>query len=135
VGDVDIEAILGAEEQFNRGTHFFKARKYKEAFDLFDGCIRMNDREGEFYAWRGYSRFLSASDKRAVHAEAREDLRRALELNRRCSAAYLFDGHMAKLLEAHAEAQIAYRKALEVEPGNLEAQRELRLYETRSKKS
>jgi curved DNA-binding protein CbpA len=134
VGDVDVEAILEAEEQFMRGTHFFKARKYKEAFDLFDGCIRMNDREGEFYAWRGYSRFLSAADKRAVHAEAREDLRHALELNRRCSAAHLFDGHMSKLLELHGDAQNAYRKALEIEPGNVEAQRELRLYEQRSRK-
>jgi curved DNA-binding protein CbpA len=133
VGDVDIEAILQAEEQFTRGTHFFRARKFKEAFDLFDGCIRMNDREGEFYAWRGYSRFLSAPDRRAAHAKAREDLHKALELNPRCSAACLFDGHMFKLLEAHAEAQSAYHKTLELEPGNVEAQRELRLYEQRSR--
>jgi curved DNA-binding protein CbpA len=134
VGDVDVEAILASEEQFLRGTHFFKARKYAEALELFDGCIRMNDREGEFYAWRAYTRFLTASDKRAAYAEVRGDLRRALELNRLCSAAHLFDGHMAKLLEDHADAQVAYRKALEVEPGNVEAQRELRLYEQRSRK-
>jgi curved DNA-binding protein CbpA len=134
VGDVDVEAILASEEQFVRGTHFFKARKYAEALELFDGCIRINDREGEFYAWRAYTRFLTSSDKRSAYAEVRGDLTRALELNRRCSAAYVFDGHMAKLLEEHAVAQAAYRKALEVEPGNLEAQRELRLYESRSRK-
>jgi tetratricopeptide (TPR) repeat protein len=133
VGDVNIGAIMEAEDQFQRGTHFFKARKYQEAFELFDGCIKLNDREGEFYAWRGYARFLAAANKRAAHIEAREDLRRALGLSPRCVVAYLFDGHMAKLLDAAVEAQRAYQKVLQLEPGNVEAQREVRLYEQRKR--
>ncbi len=133
VGDVNIGAIMEAEDQFQRGTHFFKARKYQEAFELFDGCIKLNDREGEFYAWRGYARFLAAANKRAAHIEAREDLRRALGLSPRCVVAYLFDGHMAKLLDAAVEAQRAYQKVLQLEPGNIEAQREVRLYEQRKR--
>jgi hypothetical protein len=133
VGDVNVVAVLEAEDQFLRGTHYFKARKYQEAFDLFDGCIKLNDREGEFYAWRGYSRFLASTNKRAAHSEAQEDLRRALGLSPRCIAAYLFDGHMSKLLDEHPDAQKAYQKVLQLEPGNIEAQRELRLYEQRKR--
>jgi hypothetical protein len=133
VGDVDINAILEAEEHFQRATQYFRARKYPEALALIDGCIERNEKEGEFYAWRGFLRFLVAPDKRAVHAKSQQDLHRALELNPRCSVAHLFDGHMFKLLEAHPDAQRAYQRVLQIEPGNIEAQRELRLYEQRKR--
>ena len=131
VGDLDVEAILAAEEDFQRATLLTKARKYPEALALLESCISMNPKEGEFYAWRGYCRFFGAQDKRALRNAVLEDLLRALELSPRCTVAWLFQGQVFKLLNETANAKHAFQKTLELEPTNVEAQRELRLYEQR----
>jgi len=131
VGDLDVQAILAAEEDFQRATLLTKARKYPEALALLESCISMNPKEGEFYAWRGYCRFFGAQDKRALRNAVLEDLLRALELSPRCTVAWLFQGQVFKLLNETANAKHAFQKTLELEPTNVEAQRELRLYEQR----
>jgi len=131
VGDLDVEAILAAEEDFQHAMLLTKARKYHEALALLETCIARNPKEGEFYAWRGYCRFFGAQDKRALRNPVLEDLLRALELSPRCSVAWLFQGHVFKLLSETALAKQAFQKTLELDPGNVEAQRELRLYEQR----
>jgi tetratricopeptide (TPR) repeat protein len=131
VGDLDVEAILAAEEDFQRATLLAKARKYSEALALLETCIARNPKEGEFYAWRGYCRFFGAQDKRALRNAVLEDLLRALELSPKCTVAWLFQGQVFKLLNETNLAKQAFQKTLEMDPTNVEAQRELRLYETR----
>jgi len=43
---------------------FIKARKYQEGLDLLEQAIQMNAEEAEFYAWRGYARFLLSKDRK-----------------------------------------------------------------------
>ena len=131
VGDLDVEAILAAEEDFQHATLLAKARKYGEALALLETCIARNPKEGEFYAWRGYCRFFGASDKRSLRNAVLEDLLRALELSPKCTVAWLFQGQVFKLLNETALAKQAFQKTLELDSANVEAQRELRLYETR----
>jgi tetratricopeptide (TPR) repeat protein len=131
VGDLDVQAILAAEEDFQRATMLAKARKYAEALALLESCIQMNPKEGEFYAWRGFCRFFGAQDKRAMRNAVLEDLLRALELSPRCAVAWQFQGQVFKLLNETQHAKQAFQKTLEMDPGNVEAQRELRLYEQR----
>ena len=133
VGDLDLEAILNAEEDFQRATMMARARKFIEALALLQKCITINPKEGEFYAWRGYCRFFAAQDKRVQRDPALADLKLALEMNPRCVVAWLFRGHIAKLMDDVVGAKQAYGKTLELDPNNTEAQRELRLFAQRKR--
>ncbi|MHB1843587.1 MAG: DUF4388 domain-containing protein [Deltaproteobacteria bacterium] len=129
--DLDVEKILKSEEDFQRAIILVKAHKLAEAAALLDACIGLNAKEGEFYAWRGYARFLLATDKRAALPQALVDIKKALTLSPRCAPAHFLEGQMQKLVGDVEAAKRAFKRGLELEPGNLEAQRELRLYEQR----
>ncbi len=134
VGDLDVEAILAAEE-----ATFSVATMLAKAPQVCRGPRRCSKRpaspeiprSGEFYAWRGYCRFFGAQDKRALRNAVLEDLLRALELSPKCSVAWLFQGQVFKLLNETALSKQAFQKTLELDPANVEAQRELRLYAQR----
>ena len=96
--NVDVSRIFAAEENFERAEIMIKARKYKEGLDLLDQAIALNADEAEFYAWRGYARFLLSKDRKASFEESAADCRHAIKKIERCLPAHLFLGHMAKVI-------------------------------------
>ena len=124
---VDIARIFAAEENFQRAEIMIKARKYQEGLDLIEKAISMNDQEAEFYAWRGYARFLLAQDRKSAYEDSANDCRKAIKMVDKCLPAHLFLGHMSKVVGELKLAQKCYQKVLELEPKHVEAQRELRL--------
>jgi len=124
---VDVARIFAAEENFQRAEILIKAHKYQEGLDLLEKAIEMNDQEAEFYAWRGYARFLVARDRKAVYEEASGDCKKAIKMIDKCLPAHLFLGHMAKVLGEMKLAQQCYQRVLQLDPTHIEAQRELRL--------
>jgi curved DNA-binding protein CbpA len=133
LGDVDVEAILAAEEDFQQAMALAKSRKFADALAIIERCIKVSPKEGEFYAWRGYCRFFGSQDKKTFRDMALEDQAKALSLNPKCVIAYVFTGQIFKLLEDIPRAKAAFTKTLEMDPNNIEAQRELRLFEQRKK--
>ncbi|HLL01883.1 MAG TPA: DnaJ domain-containing protein, partial [Myxococcaceae bacterium] len=125
--EVDVVAILQAEERFRRGTIFMKARKYAEAVTIFDEAIQLNPDEAEFYAWRGYARFCAAPDKKAAQPEAFKELQLAIKKNDRCAPAHYFLGVMAKSLGDAGGALKHFRRTVELQPDHIDAQREIRI--------
>jgi tetratricopeptide (TPR) repeat protein len=128
---VDVAALLAAEESFAWAVVRVKARRFAEALPALEKAIELNPLEGEFYAWRGWARFAAAADPRAVEAAASADVHRALELSPKCAAAWLFSARIAAALGHGGKATEAYRKCLAIDAGHIEAQRELRLLEGR----
>lgn len=124
---VDVARIFGAEENFQRAEIVIKARKYKEGLELLEKAIQMNDQEAEFYAWRGYAKFLLSTDRKATYEESAADCRKAIKMQEVCLPAHLFLGHMSKVVGDLKLAQKCYHRVLELEPNHVEAQRELRL--------
>jgi hypothetical protein len=124
---VDVARIFAAEENFQRAEILIKARKYKEGLGLLEKAIAMNDQEAEFYAWRGYAKFLLSADRRAIFEETAGDCRKAIKMQDKCAPAHLFLGHMAKALGDLKLAAKCYERVLQLEPNHVEAQRELRL--------
>jgi len=125
--NVDVSRIFAAEENFQKAEIFIKAHKYKEGLDLLDQAIQMNGEEAEFYAWRGYARFLLAKDRKQSFEECASDCRKAIKMIDRCVPAHLFLGHMAKILGDMKLAKKCYTRVLELDEKHVEAQRELRL--------
>ncbi len=125
--EVDVVAILQAEERFKRGIVFMKARKYAEAVKIFDEAIQLNGAEAEFQAWRGYARFCAATDKKVAQAEAFREIHGAIKKNERCAAAHYFLGVIAKTLGDNSGAQKHFKRTVEIQPDHIEAQREIRI--------
>jgi curved DNA-binding protein CbpA len=125
--EVDVVAILQAEERFKRGTVFMKSRKYAEAVKIFDEAIQLNAEEPEFHAWRGYAKFCAAADKKAAQPEAFREIQVALKKNDRCAPAHYFLGVMAKTLGDNASALKHFKKTVEIQPDHIDAMREIRM--------
>jgi tetratricopeptide (TPR) repeat protein len=98
---------------------------------MLDEAIKLNDKEGEFYAWRGYARFLVAKDKPAAKAEAMAEVDTALKLNPRCAQAHFLAGQMLKVLNDNAGAEKRFKDALSVDPQHKDSQAEIRLMQMR----
>jgi hypothetical protein len=129
--NVDVSRIFAAEENFQKAEIFIKARKYQEGLDLLEQAIQMNADEAEFYAWRGYAKFLLSKDRKQSFEECASDCRKALKMVERCLPAHLHLGHMAKALGDLKLAKKCYTRVLELDEKHIEAQRELRLMGTK----
>ena len=66
--------------------------------------------------------------------EAREILVKALKINKKCEAGYEFLGRIAADQKEYPDARKLLNKALDINPKNVEAQRELRLISMREDK-
>ncbi|HKC58542.1 MAG TPA: DnaJ domain-containing protein [Myxococcales bacterium] len=125
--DVDVGRIFDAEEKFQKAEILIKARKYKEGLALLDEAIKLNDQEAEFYAWRGYARFLLANDRKLAFDDCAAEVKKALKLVERCLPAHLFLGHMHKVVGNLKAATSSFQRVLDLDEKHVEAQRELRL--------
>jgi hypothetical protein len=125
--DVDVQRIFDAEEKFQRAEILIKARKYKEGLALLDEAILLNDKEAEFYAWRGYARFLLSTDRKQAFDDCSGEVKKALKLVDRCVPAHLFLGHMNKVVGNLKAAASSYQRVVDLDETHIEAQRELRL--------
>jgi hypothetical protein len=125
-GSVDVARIFAAEEAFQRGEIMIKARKIAEGLALVEEAIELNQDEGEFYAWRGWARFVLSKDRKTQHPQSAADCRKALAMIEKCLPAWLFLGNMAKAMGDAQEAERNFRKVLELDPKHVDAQRELR---------
>ncbi|MFL5321706.1 MAG: DnaJ domain-containing protein, partial [Myxococcaceae bacterium] len=125
--EVDVQAILMAEELFTKGRIMVQAKKFADAVKMLDDAIKANGEEGEFYAWRGFAKFFSNPDRKEGFNEAMKDLQLCLKKNPRVAQAYYFQGVMAKLLGDNANAQKLFAKTVELQPNHVDAQRELRM--------
>jgi len=125
--EVDVGRIFDAEDKFQRAEILIKARKYKEGLQVLDEAIILNPEEAEFYAWRGYARFLLSQDRKAAFEECAAEIRKAIKMLDRCVPAYLFLGQMQKVIGDQKGASASFQKVLQIDDRNVEAQRELRM--------
>jgi len=128
---VDVAAILMAEELFQKGIILVKAKKFPEAIKMLDDAIKGNSEEGEFYAWRGYAKYFTYADKKQGFNEGMKDLQLCIKKNERCAPAWYFMGQLAKMAGDNNGAMRHFKKAVEINPQHVDAQRELRLLNTK----
>jgi hypothetical protein len=125
---VDITTLLQAEEFFQRGQVLVKNRKWVEAVKSLDDAIKANDKEGEYYGWRGWAKYftLEATDKSKAHLDAMRDIEASLKANPNAAAVHYFYGFLWKLKGDLAKAKASFKKCVELDPRHIDAQRELR---------
>lgn len=128
---VDIAQILRAEDLFRRGCALISVKRYSEALKCLDEAIQNNSDEGEFYAWRGYAKFLTATHSSDVFREAQRDLLLAVKKNDRSAPSHYLLGEVARIRGDNSGALKHYKKALELKPDYIEAQRQIRFLTTK----
>ncbi|RKG95616.1 molecular chaperone DnaJ [Corallococcus sp. CA053C] len=124
---VDIHSILEAEELFQKSCILVKARKYPEAVKMLNDAIALNAEEPEFFAWRGYARFLASPDKKAAQPEAFREIQAAIKRNERCAPAHYFLGVIAKLSGDVTGSLKHFKRTVELQPDHIDAMREIRM--------
>jgi hypothetical protein len=82
--------------------------------------------DGEFYAWRGYAKFMLAPDRRAAYPASLAEAEKALKMSPKCASAAYLAGMMTKLVEDATGAARWFAMALELDPNYVDATRELK---------
>ncbi len=128
---VDVSSVFAAEETFQKACILVKARKFEEAAKMFDEAIRLNDKEGEFHAWRAYARFFLDPDRVAAKGPALTAIDQALKTTPRCAQAHYLAGQIHKITGDVAAAQKSFEAAVGIDPQHRDAQSELRVMQMR----
>jgi tetratricopeptide (TPR) repeat protein len=124
---VDVEKLLRAEEQFQKGRVLVQNRKYADAVKLFEDAVANNADEAEFYAWRGYAKYLASSDRKGpVQHEALRDVNLCVAKNPNVAAAYFFLGSIQKTNGDEKNALVNFKKCVALDPRHIDAAREVR---------
>jgi tetratricopeptide (TPR) repeat protein len=111
---------------FRKGCALIGVRRYSEALKCLDEAIQNNPDEGEFYAWRGYAKFLNATHSSECFRDAQKDLLLAVKKNDRSAPSHYLMGEVARIRGDTPVALKHYKRALELKPDYIEAQRQIR---------
>ncbi|MDP1920320.1 MAG: DnaJ domain-containing protein [Myxococcales bacterium] len=124
---VDVGKFLQADEFFQKGKILMQARKYADAFKMFDDCINIMPDDAEVYAWRGYAKFFTFPDKKLGLVEAMKDITNCLKRNPNIVAAHFHQGMMHRILGDMPTAKKHFNATAKLDPKHIDAQRELRM--------
>jgi len=123
-----------AKQHFNFGYKALKAQKEDTALKHLKLAHDFDSDNGLFKTFYGYALFQAQPDMRD---EAQELLEDAIELEHEQAMpdAHLFLGRILRVKDQHAKAKRHFKMSLNLNPDSKAAERELRLYEIRDKKS
>lgn len=127
-----IDEELQAEILFAQGTQALKARDYQKSLDLFRLCVNMKPRERVFAESYVKTMFLKwQKTGMGTAAEIKATIFDATRKFPDSDSLYMTLGWVLKQEGANNKAIEAFKKALQLNPKNVDAQRELRLYQMR----
>jgi tetratricopeptide (TPR) repeat protein len=128
---LDARALVNAEIAFTQGELYLKNRNYAKAREFFQEAVNLNAYAVEFKAYLGWSIFL---DDPGQFTEAAKTIHEAIKANPNLDRGYYFLGCIFKARNEMSQAENAFKKAVAVNAGNVDAQRELRLLALRKDK-
>ena len=123
--------IYEAEIAFKKGVTLLVQRDYVEAEKKIAESLNINPDEAAYIGTHAWTMFLAADDKSKVLDEARKSLEKAIAINDKIPENYYYLGSIYKYNQDLKKAENYYNKALELDPGYIEAKREIRLINTR----
>lgn len=131
----DVQALVSAEIQFQKGMVYYKSQDYIKAEECFKWAVKLNPQEAEYNGWLGWVLYKKQPDDSQMRKKAEEAINHALQMNPKWDQGYLFLAYLARIQKDEERAEKYFQKALEVNPNNQEALREVRLINMRRQKS
>ncbi|MHB1398891.1 MAG: DUF4388 domain-containing protein [Trichloromonadaceae bacterium] len=123
----DIAEILRAEESFQKGVVLLRRQQYPEAFAILGWAYELQPEEPEYLTAYAWAMFKAHPDQPQRCFEARQLLLHSADLNPRLDLTHLYLGYLLKSDGQDKPAERAFEMALQCNPNNIEALRELRL--------
>ena len=128
----DPAVILEAEGLFKKAQSLVRRGQGAGALPLLERAVELNKGEAEFWVYLGFALYSAKGSESRQQAE--KNIRHGLEIRDKMDVAYEFLGRIARVEDAFDEARRHFKKALDLNPKNVEAERELRLMAMRSGK-
>jgi CheY-like chemotaxis protein/curved DNA-binding protein CbpA len=129
------EHALEAESHFQEGQRLLAQRAYERALQAFGRALELYPDAGEYHSHYGWTLHLCHPDQPDIASEAIEHVRRGIKLAGQRETSYLFLGRLCKATGRVEMAERMFSRAVQLEPGCVEALRELRLINLRRHKS
>ncbi|MED5371114.1 MAG: DnaJ domain-containing protein [Myxococcota bacterium] len=122
-----VRAILAAEDDFKAGLSQFRRGNLVGAHELFEKAHLAVPEEAEFQAYFGYTLFKQHYGKNEAEAQRGVNLiKSAIDNHVKLDGGWVLMGLVFRSANNHKRAISAFRKALEMNPANVDAERELR---------
>lgn len=118
---------IDAEANFQKGRVYLRAKKYPEAFQHLEKAIRHRAEEPEYLTLYAWAMARTFAQEPARIATARRMLQHSLELNPRLDLTHLYLGYLLQDAGEGKPAERSFELAIQCNPNNIEALRELRL--------
>jgi curved DNA-binding protein CbpA len=125
-------ALIEAETAFRKGEVFLKKADHAHAIEMLADAVRINPGEPYYRAHLAWARFDDPRARKEVLArDTLAMIDEALRDRPRFARGHFWQGHIWKYLNDMDRAERAFRQAVKVEPGFVEAEREALLLEKR----
>ncbi len=128
----EIANVVGATVEFQKAEICLRKNDLAQAETLAKHAATLDPDQADYVALIAWLEALKPSSQSPEATQARiAELDRALKLNERCERAYFYRAMLLKRLHRDALALKDFKRVAELNPKNIDAQRELRLYEMR----
>jgi hypothetical protein len=122
---------LPPDRHFKNGSRFLQAKSYEKAKEAFRHAVTGDEQNPVYRAHYAWARYLAAPED---FTKCLQMLQECVELDGRSVEAHLFMGRIAKREGQGNRALKSFRAVLADDPKNIEASREMRLYQMRAGK-
>jgi CheY-like chemotaxis protein/tetratricopeptide (TPR) repeat protein len=129
------QRALRAELAFQKGEALLRARRYEEAHEQFAEAVETYPEEGEYLAYQGWAYYLVSPDEHGRISKAAKMVQQGRKLAPDREKPYLFLGRLFKAAGRPDTAERMFTRAIQLDPDQVEALRELRLMNMRRQKS
>jgi hypothetical protein len=123
-----VQDTLNAELQFQKGKVFLRKREFENAKTAMGWAVKLMPEEAEYLAYYGWLAFLASDDKKGPDSvTAVKFLKKAANINPTLELPHIFLGHIYKQQNLIDVATLHFKKALDINPENIDIKRELKI--------
>jgi len=131
-GQAEILRVVDASTNFQKAEVFLKRNDLAQAEEFCRKAVTGDDKQADYHALLAWLLSMKPDQQSEVATKTLiEDLTRAIGLNKMCERAYFYRGMLHKRLKQDEPAVKDFRRAFELNPRNIDAQREVRLFDMR----
>jgi curved DNA-binding protein CbpA len=131
-GEAEILRVVDAATNFQKAEVFLKRNDLVQAEEYCRKAIAGDEKQADYHALLAWLVSMKPDRQSDAATEALvEDLTRAISLNKMCERAHFYRGMLLKRLKRDDTAVKDFRRAFELNPRNIDAQREVRLFDMR----
>jgi Fe-S-cluster formation regulator IscX/YfhJ len=127
-----VMAILGAATDFQKAEICLKRNDTRQAEDFCKRALDVDPKQADYIAMMAWLQSLKPMKQDPTSTQEQvQELSRAIAISQACERAFFYRAMLLKRLGEEAKAIKDFKRAVELNPRNVDAQREVRLFNMR----